>query len=60
MGPVGLRSIIDSLIEVEYTGLKILTLFKVNAEDEGLRIICNYLNKYHSIEELSLVENGIT
>lgn len=60
MGPVGLRSIIDSFIDIEYSGLKILKLLRVNAEDEGLRTICNYVNKTFSIEELNLSENGIT
>ena len=60
IGPVGLRSIVDSFIEVEYTGLKVLRLIKINAEDEGLRVICNFMNKYHSVEELNLQDNGIT
>lgn len=60
IGPVGLRSIVDSFIEVEYTGLKVLRLIKINAEDEGLRVICNFMNKCHSVEELNLQDNGIT
>lgn len=60
MGPVGVRSFADSLIEVDYKHLKILRLWKVDARDEGVRTICNYMLKSKTIEYLDLLDNNIT
>ena len=45
IGPVGVRAILDSMTELNYKHCKSLRLWKVKAEDEGVRCICNYMIK---------------
>ena len=42
-----------------YKHLKQLRLWKVNAGDEGVRSICNYMLKERTIEYLDLLDNKI-
>jgi hypothetical protein len=44
-GPVGIRSMADALTDLSYKHLKVLRLWKVKAGDEGLRCICNFMEK---------------
>jgi hypothetical protein len=37
-----------------------MRLWKVNVDDEGLRSICNYVEKVNTIEYLDLMDNNIT
>ena len=39
---------------------KSVRLWKVRAEDEGTRTICNYMDKVKKVEVLDLLNNDIT
>jgi Ran GTPase-activating protein (RanGAP) involved in mRNA processing and transport len=60
MGPVNVRAIMDTFSEITYKHLKTLRLWKVKAEDEGIRSICNYIEKAQTITYLDLLDNEIT
>lgn len=45
LGPVGVRAMADSLSDLGYKHLKVLRLWKVRAGDEGVRCICNFMEK---------------
>jgi hypothetical protein len=60
MGPVNVRAIMDTFSEISYKHLKTLRLWKVKAEDEGIRSICNYIEKVQTIEYLDMLDNDIT
>ena len=47
-------------MDLNYQHLKKIRLWKVKADDEGVRSICNYIDKSNSIEYLDLMDNGIT
>lgn len=57
---MSVRAIMDSFSEITYKHLKKLRLWKIRAEDEGLRSICNYIDKVQTIEYLDLLDNNIT
>ncbi|KAL4484974.1 hypothetical protein ABPG74_020151 [Tetrahymena malaccensis] len=59
LGPVGVRSIMDSLTEIPYLHTKSIRLWKVKAQDEGTRTICNYMEKSKTIEYLDLMDNQV-
>ncbi len=40
--------------------MKDLKFWKVRAGDEGVKYICNYLEKGKSVEKLDLLDNEIT
>ena len=50
----------DSLSDINYQHLKIIRLWKVDLQDEGLRSICNYIDKVRTVEYLDLMDNKIT
>jgi hypothetical protein len=50
----------DSLSDLNYPHLKKLRLWKVDIQDEGVRAICNYIDKASTVEYLDLMENRIT
>lgn len=54
------RAIMDTFTEIGYKHLKKLRLWKIKTEDEGLRAICNYIEKSQTIEYLDLLDNDIT
>ena len=60
MGPIQMRSLMEGLIDLNYQPLKIIRLWKVDLQDEGLRSICNYIDKVNSVEYLDLMDNKIT
>lgn len=35
-------------------------MYKVDAQDEGTRVICNYMEKVKKVEVLDLLNNDIT
>ena len=55
-----MRSFMDSLSDLNYQHLKVIRLWKVDLQDEGLRSICNYIDKVRSVEYLDLMDNKIT
>lgn len=59
MGPVGVRTLMEGFTELSYKHLKSLRLWKVNAQDEGVRAICIYINKMKLLEVLDLLDNEI-
>ncbi|EGR33938.1 hypothetical protein IMG5_030190 [Ichthyophthirius multifiliis] len=60
IGPVGIRAIMDSLSEIQYQHTKSVRLWKVRAQDEGTRTICNYMEKVKTLELLDLMDNQIS
>ena len=50
----------DALSDLNYQHLKIIRLWKIDLQDEGLRSICNYIDKVASVEYLDLMDNKIT
>lgn len=50
----------DALCDLNYQHLKVIRLWKVDLQDEGLRSICNYVDKMETIEYLDLMDNKIT
>ena len=69
MGPVGVRALMESMSELRYNKkiikilsykhLKILRLWKVGAQDEGVRTICSYMHKVKTLEYLDLLDNEV-
>lgn len=60
LGPIQIRSFMDALTDINYQHLKVIRLWKADIEDEGLRSICNYIDKVGTIEYLDLMDNKIT
>lgn len=56
---MGVRAIMDSLTEIPYMHTKSVRLWKVKAQDEGTRTICNYMEKAKTLEYLDLMDNQI-
>jgi hypothetical protein len=50
----------DALCDMNYQHLKVIRLWKVELQDEGLRSICNYIDKVQTVEYLDLMDNRIT
>jgi hypothetical protein len=50
----------DALCDLNYQHLKIIRLWKIDLQDEGLRSICNYIDKVETVEYLDLMDNKIT
>ena len=50
----------DSFLDLNYQHLKVIRLWKVDLQDEGLRSICAYIDKVGSVEYLDLMDNKIT
>lgn len=42
-----------------YKHVKSIKLWKVNAQDEGVRTVCNFMMKMKIIDNLDLLDNGI-
>lgn len=57
IGPVCVRAIMDCFSEITYKHLKKIRLWKVRAQDEGVRAICNYIDKAQTVEYLDLLDN---
>jgi Ran GTPase-activating protein (RanGAP) involved in mRNA processing and transport len=55
-----MRSFMDALCDMNYQHLKVIRLWKVELQDEGLRSICNYIDKVQTVEYLDLMDNRIT
>ncbi len=60
LGPIQIRSFMDALTDINYQHLKVIRLWKADIQDEGLRSICNYIDKVGTIEYLDLMDNKIT
>ena len=45
----------DSLCDLNYQHLKEIRLWKVDLQDEGVRSICNYIDKVGTVEYLDLM-----
>lgn len=45
VGPVGIRSIFDALSDLDYKHVRQVCVWKAKAEDEGVRAICNFMQK---------------
>ena len=60
LGPIQMRAFCESLTDLNYQHLKKIRLWKAGVEDEGLRSICNYIDKSNTIEYLDLMDNNIT
>jgi hypothetical protein len=43
LGPIQIRSFMETLTDLTYPHLKKIRLWKVDLQDEGLRSICNYI-----------------
>jgi Ran GTPase-activating protein (RanGAP) involved in mRNA processing and transport len=50
----------ESLNDLNYPHLKKIRLWKIDLQDEGLRSICNFIDKMSTIEYLDLMDNNIT
>ena len=50
----------EALIDLQYPYLKKIRFWKIDLQDEGVRSICNYIEKVNSIEFLDLMDNNIT
>lgn len=50
----------EALIDIQYPHLKKIRFWKIDLQDEGVRAICNYIEKVNSIEFLDLMDNKIT
>lgn len=50
----------EALTEVNYIHLRKIRFWKVDVQDEGLRGICNFIDKVAGIEYLDLMDNKIT
>lgn len=50
----------ESLIDLNYQHLKKMRIWKADLQDEGVRSICNYIDKSNTVEYLDLMENKIT
>ena len=60
LGPIQVRSLMDALCDLNYQHLKVIRLWKIDLQDEGLRSICNYIDKVETVEYLDLMDNRIT
>lgn len=49
IGPICARSFMDSVSDLNYMHLKKIRIWKANLMDEGLRAICNYMEKCNTI-----------
>ena len=49
LGPIQMRSFMEALNDLNYQHLKVIRLWKVDLQDEGLRSICNYIDKVNSV-----------
>ena len=50
----------DGLTDLQYPYLKKIRLWKIDLQDEGVRVICNYVEKVNSVEYLDLMDNKVT
>lgn len=55
IGPICCRAFMECLIDLNYQHLKKIRLWKADLEDEGVRSICNYIQKCNTIEYLDLM-----
>jgi hypothetical protein len=55
IGPICMRSFMDSLSDLNYQHLKKIRIWKADIQDEGLRAICNFIEKCNTIEYLDLM-----
>ena len=60
MGPIQMRSLMEALSDLNYQHLKIIRLWKVDLQDEGLRSICQFADKTGTVTYLDLMDNKIT
>lgn len=49
IGPICMRSFMECLSDLSYQHLKKLRIWRANLQDEGLRSICNYIEKCNTI-----------
>ena len=50
----------DGLTDLQYPYLKKIRFWKIDLQDEGVRVICNYVEKVNSLEYLDLMDNKVT
>lgn len=50
----------EGLTDLSYQHLKKVRIWKADIQDEGVRSICNFIEKCNTIEYLDLMENNIT
>lgn len=55
-----MRSIFEVCTDLNYQHLKSIKLWRVRANNEGVRNLCNFILKTKTIEHLDLLDNGIT
>lgn len=60
IGPICCRALMEALTDLNYQHLKKIRIWKADLQDEGVRSICNYIEKSNTIEYLDLMENNIT
>ena len=59
LGPIGVRTIMESASDVIYKHLKSIRLWKVKAEDEGVRTIYIFIEKVKTHQILDLLDNNL-
>lgn len=60
LGPITTRAFMEGLTDLSYQHLKKVRIWKADIQDEGVRSICNFIEKCNTIEYLDLMENNIT
>ena len=56
---MGVRALMEAASDVQYRHLKSIRLWKVKAEDEGVRTTCLFIDKVKTLEVLDLLDNNI-
>jgi len=60
IGWSGLRALSDALKEINYVHVRSIRLWKNNAEDEGVRAVCQFLEKNKTVTILEFMDNKVT
>jgi len=60
LGWPGVKAIVESLIAAKYPHMVSIRLWKTYCEDEGVRILCTFLEQCSSILCLELLDNKVT
>ena len=49
IGPISCRAFMETLSDLNYQHLKKIRIWKADLQDEGVRSICNYIEKCNTI-----------
>jgi hypothetical protein len=60
IGPEGMRAFFDTLRQMKYPHLRILRFWEAGVEDEGVRVLCQFLESGGNLLLLELVNCRIT